>query len=232
MWALVLISDPVEPVNRYIWLGGNLKLSCLSSSNLAQIHWERDDHTLKPSIRLQLLRDGLLILNASDSDAGRYRCLSVERSKADEYTTTVAEYQVSTDPNKGKGNHLLPPQPQTDGPSVTGLQVGVALLVVSLVALLAWNFYKGHLPLPWNFLKRNGEQPQQNNDHEAGNPSVTYHNAPRPAESKPLVSSAQNNSSSNNNHTGDGDALGASEENDAPAVTLPPMQYIDDESEV
>ncbi|XP_072220446.1 semaphorin-4E [Leuresthes tenuis] len=228
--ALCPAADPVEPVIRYIWPGGNLKLRCLPSSNLAQIHWERDDHALEPSIRLQLLRDGLLILNASDSDAGRYRCLSVERSKADEYTTTVAEYQVGTDPNEG--NNLLPPQPQTDGPSVTGLQVGVALLVVSLIGLLAWNFYKGHLPLPWNLLKRNGEPPQRNNDHEAGNPSVTYNNAPRPAESKPLVSSPQNNSSSNNNHTGDGGALGAAEENDAPAVTLPPMQYIDDESEV
>uniref|UniRef100_A0A3P8T0H4 Semaphorin-1A n=1 Tax=Amphiprion percula TaxID=161767 RepID=A0A3P8T0H4_AMPPE len=226
-------ADPVKPVDRFIWPGGNLKLSCPSPSNLAETSWKRDDRLLTPSARFQLLRDGLLILNSSASDAGRYRCVSVEHSKADDYTSTVAEYLVTINSKGfGRGGQPLSPQAQTDGPSVAGLQAVVALLVVGLVALLAWNFYKGHLPLPWNCGK-NRAQPQGTHDQEAVSSSVTHQDALRPAlaESKPLVSGTDNNGR-NNNHTGGEAAFNAAGENDAPEVSLPSLQYIDDESEI
>ncbi len=219
-------------MNRSIWHGGNLKLHCPSPSNLAQTTWERDGSPLTPSTRLQLLADGLLILNASDSDAGRYRCRSVERSRADEYTTTVAEYQVGIGPaGSGDRNRILP-QPQMDVPSVVGLQVVVGVLVVCLLGLLAWNFYKGHLPLPWN-CRKNREQIQETHAQEGLNSSVTCQDAARPAlgEDKPLVSGTDNGTS-NNNHTGGEAAFSAAEETDGPKVTLPSLQYIDDESEI
>lgn len=214
-------------MNRSIWPGGNLKLRCPSPSNLAKTTWERDGSPLTPSARLQLLGDGLLILNASDSDTGRYRCLSVERSKADEYTTTVAEYQVGIGPAGSGDGSLIFPQAQMDGPSVTGLQVVVGLLVVSLLALLAWNFYKGHLPLPWNCGKKNREQYQET--HAQGG-----QDAPRPAlaEDKPLVLGTDNGTSNNNQSGGEAAFSAAEEENDGPTVTLPSLQYIDDESEI
>lgn len=224
------VSDPVKPVSRVIGPGGNLKLQCPSPSNLAETSWERDSVLLNPSARFQLLQDELLILNASPSDAGQYRCLSVERSKANEYKDTVAEYHVTIDP-KGRGGLPLSPQAQTDGPSVTGLQVVVALLVVGLVALLAWNFCKGHLPLPWNCGK-NRAQPQGTHDQEAVNSNVTHQAASRltPAENKPLVSGTDNGR--NNNHAGGEAEFSAAGENDAPEVNLPSLQYIDDESEI
>ncbi|XP_056276512.1 semaphorin-4E isoform X1 [Pseudoliparis swirei] len=210
-------ADPVKPMNRSIWPRGNLKLLCPSPSNLSKTSWERDGHPVMASTRFQLLQDGLLILNATDSDSGRYRCLCVELSKAGRYTATVAEYLVSVGPaGSGRGN-VISPQARMDGPSVAGLQAIVGLLVVSLLALLTWNFYKGHLPLPWNCTKKKNEEPAQ----ETGEPEAERS---APAEDKPLVSGANNGRS--NNHTGEGG------KSDGPKVSLPALQYIDDESEV
>ena len=149
-----VFSDPVKPLDRFIWPGGNLKLSCTSPSNLAKTTWERDGTALTPTARLQLLQDGLLILNASDSDTGRYLCQSVEHSSAGQYSATVAEYQVNS---LGDGNRIFP-KAQINGPSLAGLQAVIGLLFVSLLALLTWNLYKGHIPLPWNCLKRGNKQ--------------------------------------------------------------------------
>ncbi|TDH05570.1 hypothetical protein EPR50_G00123640 [Perca flavescens] len=226
-------ADPVKPMNISIWPGGNLKLHCPSSSTLAKTSWKRDGSPLTPSTRHQLLQDALLILNATDTDGGRYRCLSVELSKAGEYTTTVAEYQVSVASAESKDGRLIFPQAQMDGPSVAGLQAIVGLLLVSFLALLAWNFYKGHLPLPWNCRKKNREQSKETPEKGGLNTTVTYQDALRPAlaEDKPLVSGTSNGS--NNHHTGGEAAFSApGEENDGPKVLLPSLQYIDDESEI
>ncbi|XP_042353479.1 semaphorin-4E isoform X2 [Plectropomus leopardus] len=214
-------ADPVKPMNRSIWPGGNLKLRCPSPSNLAQTSWERDGRPLTPSTRLRFLRDELLILNATDSDAGQYRCLSVELSKAARYTSTVAAYQVSMIAGPGEGTATLP-EARTDGPSVAGLQAVIGLLVVCLVALLAWNFYKGHLPLPWNCSKKNRAQSQETPDQDAPRPAA--------AEVKPLVSGTNNGR--NNNHPREEAAFSLAEEEDGPKVNLPSLQYIDDESEI
>uniref|UniRef100_A0A3Q4B7K5 Sema domain-containing protein n=1 Tax=Mola mola TaxID=94237 RepID=A0A3Q4B7K5_MOLML len=87
------------------------------------------------AINLTLLQDGLLILNASDSDTGRYRCRSVEHSNAGQYAATVAEYQVSIGP-AGTGNG-------SNGPFLAV----IGLLLVYRLALLTWNFYQGHIPM-------------------------------------------------------------------------------------
>ncbi|XP_034559702.1 semaphorin-4E [Notolabrus celidotus] len=218
-------ADPVKPMNQSIWPGGNLKLRCTAPSNLAKTTWERDGSPLTPATRLQFLPDGLLILNASDSDAGWYRCLSTERSKADEYSTAVAEYQVSMGQAGTGGGTVIFPRAQVDSPSVAGLHVVVALLVVSLLALLAWNFYKGHIPLPC--VRKNRQQSQVTNEQGG-----LYQNAPRPAlaEDKPLVVGTDNGRS-NNNHTREA-ASSAAEEHDDPIVNLPTLKYIDDESEI
>ncbi|CAK6952416.1 semaphorin-4E [Scomber scombrus] len=222
-------ADPVKPVNQIIWPGGNLKLHCPSPSNLANIMWQQDDRSLSFSPLILHQPDGLLILNASYSNAGRYRCVSVERSKVAEYTTTIAEYQVNVDPDAGKDGHRFGPQPQRGGPSVAGLQAVVGLLVVSILALLAWNFYKGHLPLPWECRNKNREQSQQS--HEQGDLNATVTKGPALAEDKPLVSGADNGSR-NNNHTDGEVGFSAAEGENAPEVSLPSLQFIDDESEI
>uniref|UniRef100_A0A3Q3RBQ5 Sema domain-containing protein n=1 Tax=Monopterus albus TaxID=43700 RepID=A0A3Q3RBQ5_MONAL len=198
-------ADPVTPMNRSVWLGAKLNLSCPSPSNLAKTIWELDNRPLSTSARLQLLQDGLIIFNALNTDAGLYRCLSVEHSKTATYTTTVAKYQVRVaQAGSGKSGGTVSPRVH-DGPSVVGLQVVVGLLVVSFFALVAWNVYKGHLPLPCT---------------------------PRPAlaEDKPLVS-GRDGGSGNNNHTRGEAAVSVAEENE-PEVNLPSLQFIDDESEI
>lgn len=220
-------ADPVRPVNHTIWPGGNLKLRCTAPSNLAKTSWERDGSLLTPEARLQFLRDGLLILNASDSDAGRYRCLSTESSKTEQFSTDVAEYQVSVGPADKGGGTVSLPRPQVGGASVAGLHAVIALLVISFLALLAWNFYKGHLPLPWRCGKKNRQQTQVTHEQVG-----QYQNAPRPTvvEDRPLMVGTDNGRS-NNNHTGETE-LGASEEHNDTVVNLPTLKYIDDESEI
>ncbi|XP_033505473.1 semaphorin-4E isoform X2 [Epinephelus lanceolatus] len=215
-------ADPVKPMNRTIWPGGSLYLPCPPPSNLAQTSWEWNGRPLTPSARLQLVRDKLNILNTTDSDAGLYRCQSVESSKGVEYTSTVAEYQVSM--ATGRGGNVIIPKAQTAGSSGAGLHAIVGLLLVGLVALLAWNFYKGHLPLPCKCGKKNGEQSPET--PEQGGPTA----GPAQAEVKPLVSGTNNGS--NNNHTGGEAAFSAAEEEDGPKVSLPSLQFIDDESEI
>ncbi|XP_056247782.1 semaphorin-4E [Seriola aureovittata] len=224
-------AEHVKPTNQSIWPGGNLKLSCPSPSNLAKTSWERDNRPLTPSARLQPLQDGLLILNASDSDGGRYRCVSVERSKTAEYATTVADYQVRI-AGSGRGGQILFPQPRTGGPSVAGLQAVVGLLVVSLLVLLAWNFYKGHLPLPWSCGKKS-EQSQESHEEGGVHSSVPSQEPLKPAqvEDKPLMS-GRDNGSSNNHSRGEAAFSAAGGENDAPELNLTSLQYIDDESEI
>lgn len=190
-------AEPSTPVSQSIWPGGNLKLLCINPSNLATTVWEQDKQTLGPSARHQFLRDGLLILNASDSDAGLYSCLSEESSKTDRFISTVAEYQVTIASINGKGDPLLFPHAQRDAPSVAGLQALVVVLFILIVALVAWNFYKGHLRLPCIRRGKTGEQSPEVPEVMPIDSSINKQHT-RP-ENKPLVSGA--NSSSNNNHS-------------------------------
>lgn len=188
-------AAPGTPVNQSIWIGGNLKLHCTNPSNRAATIWEQDRRTLSPTLRHQFLKDGLLILNASDTDAGLYCCLSVERSKTNEYTSTVAEYQV-TIASRGKGDEILFPHAQRDGPSVAGLHAVIAFLTIALCVLLAWNIYKGHFSCLRRF--KSGQQSPEVHEEMALDSSINKQQ-PR-VENKPLVSDTNNSSSSNNNH--------------------------------
>lgn len=206
LWGSILISDSVEPVQLSILLGGKLELSCPAPSNLAKLIWKLDDVELPHSPQ-----DGPLILNGSASNAGRYRCSSVERSQTDNFNTIVADYLVSIDPiGSGKGVLTSVPQPQSASSSHTGLIVVIILLAGCLILLLTWKVFKRHVRLPWNRTKRKSEESHQDQD--------TSHT------SAPLVAE-----SANKNHTGTG---GVSEGNNTPRGNLSSMQYIDDESAI
>ncbi|XP_037537655.1 semaphorin-4E [Nematolebias whitei] len=167
--SLCPVADPVQPVSLSTRPGGELKLSCPSPSHLTNVRWEQNNNVLTFSPRQQILPDALIILNATISDSGRYRCLSVERSKAGEFSTTVADYQVSIDPtDTGNKGLTSVSQPLTDSLSIAGLQAAVALLVISLTALLAWNFYKKHIPLPWKCWTAQNSSSDNNHVVEAG----------------------------------------------------------------
>ncbi|KAG7266561.1 hypothetical protein CRUP_011146 [Coryphaenoides rupestris] len=167
--SLCPAAGAVKPVNASIWLNGNLKLPCPPPSNLAAVSWHRDALHLRPSPadrdHLRVLPDGLLIFGATDTVAGHYRCVSRERSNAGNYTVVVAEYRVTL--AAGGGGTL---EAQREGPSVAGLQAAVGILVVLLAALLCWNVYSGHLPLPLPCKSKGGESGEEygygtNNKH-------------------------------------------------------------------
>ncbi|TNM97797.1 hypothetical protein fugu_014043 [Takifugu bimaculatus] len=139
---LWLGQDPLIPLKRTIWPGGNLKLYCHSPSQLAETVWVKDGNTLTPNGHFQIHEYGLLIFTGSKSDAGPYRCLSVEKSKAGQFSTTMAEYHVGL---LGSGDWI-----QVNNTAVAGLQAAVGVLIVGLLGLLTWNCYKRHIPLPWN----------------------------------------------------------------------------------
>lgn len=182
---------------------------------------------LTPTGRFQFLRDGLLILNASDSDTGQYHCLSVEHSKAGTYTTTVADYQVNIGPGgSGDGKPILP-HAQRNGPSVVGLQVVIGLLSVSLLSLLTWNFYKGHIPLPC--YNKNREQKENQGDL---NSTVAYQETQRSAQAEDKLLESGRDNGNSKNHSSRDVASGVAEEDDASKAYVSSLQYIDDESEI
>ncbi|XP_072296575.1 semaphorin-4E-like [Eucyclogobius newberryi] len=138
-------SAPNTIVNQSIWVGGNLKLHCTNPSIHAATIWEQDGRTLSPTGRHYFLKDDLLIINTSDSDAGLYSCLSVERSKTNEYTSTLAEYQVNVASSAtGRGDDIGFPHAQRDSPNVAGLRAVIAVFVIAFLGLFAWNLYNGH----------------------------------------------------------------------------------------
>ena len=128
--------------------GSNVKLGCEPISDLAQLLWHVGGRALVRSDQHHFHRDSLMILNASVGDAGHYSCWSVERSHGHEHRRLGAEYRLTLG-TRTRGGLELPtsPQAQSSNGGMVGMQVLVALLSVTLVALVAWNYYKGHLTL-------------------------------------------------------------------------------------
>ncbi|XP_053740451.1 semaphorin-4E-like isoform X2 [Synchiropus splendidus] len=121
---------------------GYLKLLCSSESKLATIRWEKDHSPLVSSPRRLELEDGLFILNVSKSDAGLYRCLSVGRSREDEYITVIAQYNVTIEEETREA------QVEPYNYPVLAQQIGLVLAIWAFFGILIWNFYKGYLRLP------------------------------------------------------------------------------------
>ncbi|XP_020354565.1 semaphorin-4E-like [Oncorhynchus kisutch] len=161
-------SETVKPENYTLVPGNNIKLPCHPASNLAQVHWLFLGQQLHADAKYYIYNGGILILNASASDAGQYTCESVEQVKSRPHTRTMAVYQLrphtnaegeeeeeetTTTESPHSHNTPLPEVPQTLEPPlppeswsvdsrVVGLQVAVALLSLMLLGLVAWNLYK------------------------------------------------------------------------------------------
>ncbi|XP_062868502.1 semaphorin-4E [Trichomycterus rosablanca] len=157
------VSVKVE--NRTLVLGNNIKLPCQQDSNLAQLNWRFESQQLNPSKeKYATYSDGLLIYNATATDAGCYTCESVERVVNKDYKRTLAIYELQIPSAKDHiGSHptitvplttfenmaeaTASPQHKNMVGSWVAMQVSLALLSVMMVALLLWNLCMGHLPL-------------------------------------------------------------------------------------
>uniref|UniRef100_I3J2X0 Si:ch211-129c21.1 n=1 Tax=Oreochromis niloticus TaxID=8128 RepID=I3J2X0_ORENI len=71
----------------------NIQLPCQLHSNLAVADWRFGNHTLHSNNKYYIYSGGLLILSASETDAGQYSCDSVEEINGQKYNQTVAVYR-------------------------------------------------------------------------------------------------------------------------------------------
>ncbi|CAB1331417.1 unnamed protein product [Coregonus sp. 'balchen'] len=162
-------SETMKPENYTLVPGNNIKLPCQPDSNLAQVQWLFSGQPLLSDTKYYIYNEGILILNASATDAGQYTCESVEQVNSRPYTRTMAVYQLwphtnieeeqSETTTESPHSHStplpelpeepktldtpLPPESQCEDSRVVGLQVVVVILSLMLVGLVAWNLYKG-----------------------------------------------------------------------------------------
>lgn len=257
--CVCLILDPIAAVDVVLVPGNNIQLSCQVHSNLAQVLWQLSNQTLHSSNKYFIYSGGLLIANASESDAGLYTCYSVEKISTSTFTQTVAVYRLelnygsggldSTTPGHELVNTsdsfqaqntaapgLMPdpadpssPENQSDPGRMTRLEVAVALLSLLCFFLIGFMF--------WNWSQgrltcfKTGQRPVH---AEGPRQSGEYMHIPtRPSQIKlPQVQSGRP-FCANNNHSAV-DFIRTEEHRLTPAnvSTLNGLGYINDESEI
>lgn len=222
---------------------------------MAQVLWQFSNQTLHSSGKYYIYSGGLLIGNASDSDAGPYTCYSVETIRTRTFTQTVAVYRLelnsgrdsttpghdmnTTDSLHGQNTattDLLPTadnapslENQSDPGRVTRLEVAVALLSLicfSLMGFIFWNWSQGRL-----MCFKSGQRPVQ---AEGPRQSGEYMHIPtRPSEIKFRQVQSERPFRATNNHSAV-DFKGNEDHRLAPAnvSTLNGLGYINDESEI
>lgn len=99
---------PVAAVDVTLVPENNIQLLCQPHSNLARVHWRLSDRALKSSDRYYIYSGGLLLLKASESDAGLYVCDSVEQINGRAYNRTVAAYRLQLYPGPAVGGSPTP----------------------------------------------------------------------------------------------------------------------------
>ncbi|MBN3298680.1 SEM4E protein, partial [Amia calva] len=225
-----------QPQNYTLVPGNNIKLVCHPGSNLAQVHWQFNGHHLpgpssasNPGSKYYFYSEGLLVFNVSAADVGEYTCRSLERANGQQYALTEAVYRLQL-----VDRNLVPslPAPRTEERALVALQVAVGLLAALLVALLVWNLYRGHIPLPGRgagVAKPRGVEGSRLQGAMVDN--STHRQVPFQAKVLPEEKSQVDGSSCQplvDNYR----SLTNGEPTPSPCVPLDGFKYIDDESEI
>ncbi|XP_019465624.1 semaphorin-4D-like [Meleagris gallopavo] len=184
-------------VRKYLFtLGNNVHLKCVPLSNLARVVWKFNGSRIRDEDSKYLLYDGgIAIFNATAAETGFYDCLSVEKSKAKEFFITVARYALYAQQSTEKTNGNAATDSNNEA-EVVGFQSSVSTyllkdatkqksvgsqkenLVLKLLCagfallfffLFIWNFYKGHISLPW----RIRETSSKDTNADLENPELT-----------------------------------------------------------
>ncbi|KAM6962603.1 semaphorin-4E-like [Aplochiton taeniatus] len=243
--------ETVEAENYALVFGNNIKLECHLDSNLAQCHWRFSDQTLHSNDKYFIYRDGLLILNASASDAGQYTCESIEAVKGQMYRRTMAIYQLQphtatkavedrtvktevteTPESKPTPPPKLPPEPEPEpkpkpinppGPPELYHDAGRVVGLQVAVALLSLVSVTLVALLAWNFRKGNFKVPSPQRP-EANN-QVKFHSVD--------YLHIRTNRMSNNNHSAvDLKENGEHHFSPKDISRMEGMGFINDESEI
>lgn len=137
--------------------GSMVRLQCQPGSNLAQVRWHVNDHPVKTSNTYHIHHNSLLILNASDTNAGHYTCTSEESSNGNMYVTQITTYELRLE--NFIGHPSIQPLVQEQQNTLLALKVLVIILTLILLLLVSWNFYKRYFAIPGCFNKAE-ERPQ------------------------------------------------------------------------
>ncbi|XP_072516478.1 semaphorin-4E [Salminus brasiliensis] len=185
---------PVKVMNRSLVLGNNIKLPCQKDLILAKVNWSFTGKPLNPSNRkYSIYSDGLIIYNASAADAGRYACGTVEQVLSKQYHRTLAIYELhipslvndkdNTEVGMSKEESPTtaptvvepsPPQSRSTMNSLMAIEIALAVVSVLLLALLLWNFSKGHLSLHRFSRQKPSKQPSKQPRSLPPNDSAPY----------------------------------------------------------
>uniref|UniRef100_A0A8C0F9W5 Sema domain-containing protein n=1 Tax=Bubo bubo TaxID=30461 RepID=A0A8C0F9W5_BUBBB len=155
-------------------LGNNVHLKCAPVSNLASVVWKFNGSRLQAEdSKYQLCDGGIAIFNITIDAAGFYDCLLVEKSKGKEFLTTVARYALYAQEETEEANVIatankhneagaerfqssVPPSLLNEAAKQESVDSQIEKLVLKLLGagfallfLLVWNFYRGHLSVPW-----------------------------------------------------------------------------------
>ncbi|NXG39239.1 SEM4E protein, partial [Dromaius novaehollandiae] len=157
-------------------LGNNVHLRCVPLSNLASVVWKFNGSRLQAEDTKYLLYDGgIVIFNVTMDEAGFYDCLSIEKTKGKEFLITVASYALYAQQKTDNANvnattnalnetaavsfkSSVPTSLLKEAAKQKSMDSQKEKLVLKLLGagfallfslLLVWNFYKGHLSLPW-----------------------------------------------------------------------------------
>lgn len=108
--------DPLVALDFTLVPENNIQLPCQLHSNLAQVLWRFSDQTLHSNHKYYIYGGGLLILSASESDAGLYTCVSVEQINGRTYNRTVAVYRLRLYSGPDAGNSTTTVNKVTNSP--------------------------------------------------------------------------------------------------------------------
>ncbi|XP_053286809.1 semaphorin-4E isoform X2 [Pleuronectes platessa] len=252
--------DPVAAVDFTLVPQNNIQLSCQLHSNLAQLVWRFSDQTLHSNHKYYIYSGGLLILGASESDAGLYTCDSVEQINGRTYNRTVAVYRLqlcsgprvgdSTTPGTEVTNssdsspRVITAAPRPEDPSspethsdtgrVTRLEVAVGLLSVFCLTLMGVIFciWSGGR---WACFRFAPVLQSPSESEGKRQPACEYmHIQNRTSEVKLLGPESGRPCTANNNHTAV-DFKGNGEHHFTPMANISSLDglgYINDESEI
>uniref|UniRef100_A0A665TEC9 Semaphorin-4E-like n=1 Tax=Echeneis naucrates TaxID=173247 RepID=A0A665TEC9_ECHNA len=202
----------------------NIQLPCQLHTNLAQVLWRFSDQTLHSNHKYYIYSGGLLILHASESDAGLYICDSVEYINGRTYNQTMAVYHLQLNPGPTVEEVTTP------GNEVTRLEVTVALLSLLcffLMGVIFWMWFRGH----WECFKFTQSSSVSEDRRQSGD---YMHIQNRTSEIKFLGPEAGRPCSANNNHSAV-DFKGNGEHHFTPMANISSLDglgYINDESEI
>lgn len=260
--CVCVFLDPVVAVDLSLVPNNNIQLPCQVHSNLAQVLWRFSDQTLHSNNKYYIYNGGLLILRASQSDAGLYTCNSIEQINGRTYNRTVAAYQLKLYSGPGVTGSITPGNEVTNSSdSIHGLNTTAPGLVtrsgdenpltpetqrdvgrvahlkvaVALLSLLCLSLF-GVIFWIWSQGRfgcfKFSQRPSEN---ERKRQSTEYmHIQNRPSEVKLMGPESGRPCSANNNHSAV-DFKGNGEHRFTPMANISSLDglgYINDESEI